>query len=108
LFLEGYLGSMEWMKKLLASANMPVIFLKEKGQFVAYTPALDLSTSGKTLAQAERRFAEAAKIFFEECHKMGTLDEMLRDLGWKKQHNTWMPPMSVVQDARTISIPLPA
>jgi hypothetical protein len=36
---------MEWMKKLLTNANLPVIFLKEKGQFVAYTPALDLSES---------------------------------------------------------------
>jgi len=33
--------------------KLPVIFLKEKGQFVAYTPALDLSTVGKTLVQAE-------------------------------------------------------
>ena len=75
---------MEWMKKLLANANLLVIFLKEKGRFVAYTPALDLSTSGKTLAQAEQRFMEAAELFFEECHKMGTLNEVLHDLGWKK------------------------
>jgi len=106
--LEGYLGSMEWMKKLIMSAKLPVIFLKEKGQFVAYTPALDLSTSGKTLAQAERRFIEAAELFFEECYKMGTLDEVLHDLGWKKSHGTWVPPVSVAQDARTMSIPLPA
>ncbi len=99
---------MEWMKKLLTNANLPVIFLKEKGQFVAYTPALDLSTAGKTLAQAERRFMEAAELFFEECHKMGTLNEVLRDLGWKKGRNGWTPPMSVVQDVQTVSVPLPA
>jgi len=105
---EAYFGNMEWMKKLLISANLPVIFLKEKGQFVAYTPALDLSTSGKTLAQAKRRFAEAATIFFEECHKMGTLDEILRDLGWEKRENAWTPPMAVVGDSQTMNIPLPA
>jgi predicted RNase H-like HicB family nuclease len=99
---------MEWMKKLMMNAKLPVIFLKEKGQFVAYTPALDLSTSGKTLAQAERRFGEAAKIFFEECHKMGTLETVLRDLGWKKNRDTWMPPMAIVQDSRMVSVPLPA
>ena len=99
---------MEWMKKLLANANLPVIFLKEKGQFVAYTPALDLSTSGKTLAQAEQRFMEAAELFFDECHKMGTLNDVLRDLGWKRNRNVWSPPMSVVQNAQTVTIPLPA
>ncbi len=75
---------MEWMKKLMMSAHLPVIFLKEKGRFVAYTPALDLSTSGATIAQAERRFIEAATLFFEECRAMGTLDEVLGKLGWEK------------------------
>ena len=73
--------------------NLPVIFFKEKGQFVAYTPALDLSTSGETLAQTERRFAETAKIFLEECHAMGTLNEVLRELGWEKKRGTWIPPI---------------
>jgi predicted RNase H-like HicB family nuclease len=99
---------MEWMKKLLMNASLPVIFLKEKGRFVAYTPALDLSTSGKTLAQAKKHFAEAAAIFFEECHKEGTLDEVLRELGWEKRDNAWMPPVAVAQDSQMINIPLPA
>jgi predicted RNase H-like HicB family nuclease len=97
---------MEWMKKLIMNASLPVIFLKEKGQFVAYTPALDLSTSGKTLAQAERRLVEAAEIFFEECHKMGTLDEVLRELGWRRSRDAWVPPMSIIRDAQTLSISL--
>jgi predicted RNase H-like HicB family nuclease len=107
LFLKGYLGRMEWMKKLIMNAQLPVIFLKEKGQFVAYTPALDLSTSGKTLAQAERNFVEAAKIFFEECRKMGTLDEVLQELGWEKHREAWTPPVVVVRNSQTVSVPLP-
>lgn len=106
MFLEGYLGSMEWMKKLIMSAKLPVIFLKEKGQFVAYTPALDLSTVGKTLIQAEGRFKEAAELFFEECYKMGTLDEVLRELGWTKKRGAWVPPMTIELNPRNISIAL--
>jgi predicted RNase H-like HicB family nuclease len=99
---------MEWMKKLMMRANLPVIFLKERGRFVAYTPALDLSTAGKTLAQAERRFAEAAKLFFEECQEMGTLDEVLRNLGWTKSRNAWNPPIVFAREFQTMSIPLSA
>ncbi|HUC01572.1 MAG TPA: hypothetical protein VMA75_01550 [Candidatus Paceibacterota bacterium] len=96
------------MKKLLTEANLPVIFFKERGQFVAYTPALDLSTAGKTLGQAEKHFKEAVGLFFEECHKMGTLDAVLRDLGWEKSRTGWVSPVAVVQGSRTISVPLPA
>jgi len=99
---------MKWLQKLIMKANLPVIFLKEKGQFVAYTPALDLSTSGRTLAQTERRFVEVASIFLEECYKMGSLDEVLCNLGWENHHDAWMPPVVVGQDSRTVSIPLPA
>ena len=99
---------MEWMKKLVMRANLPVIFLKEKGQFVAYTPALDISTSGKTLTEAKRRFAEAAKIFLEECHEMGTLGNVLRDLGWERRRAAWAPPVIIGQDSRMVSVLLPA
>lgn len=95
------------MKKLIMNAALPVIFLKEKGQFVAYTPALDLSTSGKSLVQAERRFVQATKLFFEECQRMGTLDEVLGDLGWEKHRDVWTPPVVVARDSQTLTIPLP-
>jgi len=43
--------------------NLPVSFLRESDQFVAYTPALDLSTSGTTLEEAKSNFTEAVGIF---------------------------------------------
>ena len=57
--------------------NLPVWFMKEGEAFIAYSPALDLSTCGDTFEKAQRRFAEAADIFFEECVQRGTLDEAL-------------------------------
>jgi predicted RNase H-like HicB family nuclease len=99
---------MEFMKKIFFQAHLPVIFLKEKAQFVAYTPALNLSTSGKTLKQAEKRFAEAAQIFLEESYRMGTLNQLLGELGWEKKKDVWEPPVIVGQNSRSISIPIPA
>jgi hypothetical protein len=85
--------------------NLPVSFLKEGKSFVAYTPALDLSTSGKTLAEAERRFADAVGVFFEELHRMGTLDEVLRDLGWVKVKREWRSPMPVAHRTTKLCVP---
>src|SRR3989344_2725929 len=53
---------------------------KQGRRFVAWTPALDLSTSGRSGAEAKKRFAEAVQIFIEELIEAGTVDEVLRGL----------------------------
>ena len=77
------------MKKF--NFKLPVTIFREEDAFIAYTPALDLSTSGKNLHQVKRRFTEVVSIFFEELEKMGTTEEVLKDLGWKKHKQTWKP-----------------
>jgi len=77
------------MKKF--NFKLPVTIFKEGDAFVAYTPALDLSTSGKSLQEVKKRFTEAVGIFFEELEKMETTEEVLRDLGWKKYKKEWKP-----------------
>jgi len=78
------------MKKVNFQASLPVTFLREGNQFVAYTPALDLSTSGSTFEQVKKRFGEIVQIFFEECVSMGTLENVLLDLGWKKKDREYL------------------
>jgi len=92
------------MSKLNISLNLPVSFLKEGSRYVAYTPALDLSTSGDTLEQARRRFTEAVESFFEETLDKGTLDQALSDLGWQKTRNRWNPPVVVSHDTEEIRV----
>ena len=55
------------------NVNLPVIVMKEGKQFIAYSPAIDISSCGDSLEQAHKRFNEAAKLFIEECSRMGTL-----------------------------------
>lgn len=93
------------MKNVNFEVALPVTFLREGDAFVAYTPALDLSTSGSTFEQAQNRFVEAVQIFFEETYVMGVLDEVLSDLGWKKHNNDWVPPMVIAQESQTVRIP---
>ena len=93
------------MKKVNFQASLPVTILREGDQFVAYTPALDLSTSGSTFEQAQKRFAEIVQIFLDECFSMGTLDKVLTDLGWKKEKSQWNPPVVVAQDTHMVNVP---
>lgn len=96
------------MEKVAFQASLPVTILREDDQFVAYTPALDLSTSGDSFEQAKSRFAEAVQIFFEECLTMGTLEKVLSELGWSLRNREWNPPMVVAQDTQMVSVPMPA
>ena len=86
--------------------KVPVSFLREGKKYVAYTPALDLSTSGRTYEEAKRRFGEIVSIFFEELIKKGTLDEVLRDLGWKRVQAKWSPPIIISQELQSVRVPV--
>ena len=92
------------MKKMRIDFQLPVSFLKEDKRFIAYTPVLDLSTSGKTYAEARKRFEEIAHVFFEETLEKGTLGEVLEGLGWKKMNATWQPPVVVSQEPIRIAV----
>lgn len=94
------------MKKLNFQLKLSIIFLREGNRFIAHSPALDLSTSGKNFKEAKKRFDEAAEIFFEEIVKSGTINEVLGDLGWKKSNKKWQPPIIVSQESETISVPV--
>jgi len=69
--------------KDMVDIKVPVIIFKENNQYVAYSPALDLSTCGENYDVITRRFNDAAEIFFEEIIEKETLREALLELGWK-------------------------
>ncbi len=90
------------MKKINLEFKLPVSIMKEGKQFIAYTPALDLSTSGKSYEEANKRFGEIVRIFLEELVKNGSLEEVLSDLGWKRTQARWNPPVVISHDFQTI------
>jgi len=85
-------------------ARIPVIIFQEGNKFVAYCPALDLSSCGDTEVQARRRFTEAVQVFFRELIAMGTLEEVLEESGWRKDPHkqVWSPPVykSTIEDVK--------
>ena len=94
------------MKNYAVNLSLPVQFTKQKSQYIAWTPALDLSTFGSSQKQAERRFEEAVGLFLEELVEAGTLDEVLTSLGWRKGQRSWAPPKVVKQQTVKFDIPV--
>ena len=93
------------MKKAQLQFALPVSILKEGDSFIAYTPALDLSTAGDTFEEVKKIFEEAVQIFFEEITEKGTVNEALSELGWQKADNHLTPPVVVSHQTETFSVP---
>lgn len=92
------------MKKFFANLNIPVSIFREGKKYVAYSSALDLSTSGNNYLQVKNRFHECVNIFFEEIIANGTITDVLQDLGWEKVNAEWMPPVLISQKMEKIKI----
>lgn len=79
---------------------------REGEYFVAHAPALDLSTAGRSVAEAKHRFSEAAELFFEELGQdPERLEYALLDLGWVKKDHRWSPPVPVAHESMNVRIP---
>ena len=86
--------------------NLPVLITKQNKRFVAYTPALDISTSGKTEKEVRERFAEMARIFLEEIIEAKTVGDVLSELGWRKSDKQWTPPRLISSQSINLNIPV--
>lgn len=93
------------MNKVDFQFALPVSILKEGDSFIAFTPALDLSTVGDSFEQAQERFEEAVQIFFEEITEKGTAEEVLSDLGWQKLKEQLVPPQVVSNQTKQFTVP---
>ncbi len=64
---------------------------KEGGVYVALCPDLEVSSFGGTPFEARESLKEAVEGFIEECEKMGTLPEVLREAGFTRSTEGWIP-----------------
>lgn len=92
------------MSNLTLNFSLPVDIIKEGDSFIAYSPALDLSTVGDTFEEAQKRFREAVQIFFEEITQKGTINEVLTELGWQKVNKEFIPPVVISSRTQSFSI----
>ena len=84
--------------------NLPVVITKQGRRFVAYSPALDISTSATTEKKVKLLFSELVAIFFEELVRKGTIHTVLTELGWKKEQKKWSPPKVISSSSFGIKV----
>jgi hypothetical protein len=71
------------MSQVSYEVTIPVAVFRDGDAIVAYTPALNVGSCGRTQSQALNRLKDAVNCFFAELVEMGTLDKALKELGWK-------------------------
>ena len=67
------------------NVNVQVALFQEDGIWVAYCPALEVSSYGDDKNEAKEAFEEAMQIFLSETDRKGTLERYLLKLGWQLQ-----------------------
>jgi hypothetical protein len=65
--------------------QLGVLIFQEGESYLAYCPALELSTYGDSISDAKDAFEDLIKSYSEDCEKMGTLNKELSAHGWIKQ-----------------------
>jgi predicted RNase H-like HicB family nuclease len=77
---------------------------QEGGVFVSYCPELDLSSCGDTIEDARAHLRTAIRLFLEEAQKMGTLETILQESGFKKTAQGWQAPRLVATEVISVAV----
>ncbi len=67
-----------------------VELFKENDQFVSLCPKLNVSSFGDTEEEAIKSLKEALSLFFEECDRIGTLRDVLEEVGFQMRDQRWV------------------
>ena len=70
---------------------------REGKLFVSLSPELGVSSFGKTEKEAKNSLIEAVELFLEECQTLGTIDEVLRESGFRVQGKSWFAPSPKIE-----------
>ncbi len=76
--------------------------------YVAYCPPLDITTQGRTVAEAKANLKEACTLFLQSCFERGTFEQAVRELGWSVVNGSSLKPSArIPQGAFHFPIPVP-
>lgn len=90
--------------------KLPVVIWREDDQYVAYTPALELSSFGCSEKEAMKNFEEALQLMLETAMSRDSLIDMLESYGWELEEDNWNTGYDTASGSIPFSanIPLPA
>ncbi len=65
--------------------HLPAKITKKRNIFVSHCPTLDICSQGDTEEVAKQNLIEAITAFVISCFNRGTLEDVLKDCGFKKR-----------------------
>jgi hypothetical protein len=68
--------------------SLAINIFREDDLFVADCPALGLTTHGSSVDDAHDKFVELLGVWMESVNAMGTMEQALRELGWRKERKS--------------------
>ncbi|MFW6053138.1 MAG: type II toxin-antitoxin system HicB family antitoxin [Desulfosalsimonas sp.] len=71
------------MTHIEMTIKLPVSIKKKDKWFIASCPILDVFSQGKTESKARENLADALHLFLISCYERGTLDEVLKESGFR-------------------------
>lgn len=71
---------------------------KEGNLYVSLSPELSVSSFGKTAKEAKDSLKKAIQLFLEECERMGTLKDVLKESGFKIRGSSWQAPRPMIEN----------
>ena len=83
--------------------TVPAEVRQEGACFVAGCQPLDVFSQGETEESALVNLAEALQLFIESCYERGTLEQVLKDCGFRPEGNS----ASFKESGRMVRVPLP-
>jgi hypothetical protein len=91
----------------MPALKLTVNFIKDRKQVIAYSPALDISTVGKSEKHAKKRFEELVRIFIKDISERNVVDKVLTELGWKNISTPNRKPQWVPPQVRSVDLRIP-
>ena len=98
-------GDLLWRHYRSMEIQFTTRIFREGKTFVAYAQELDISSCGRTKEKAFANLKEAVGLFLEEAEKMGTLETILEEAGYKKTKATLQVPKPI--SVQRVSLPVP-
>ena len=92
--------------QVVFNVQFPATVHREGGWFVSFCPVLDLASQGKDAKEALKNLAEASQLFLLSCYDRGTLDQVLKDRGFKTKRKA-SPKPAGKKDRLYINVALP-
>ena len=73
--------------------------------FIGHVPELDLSSCGETVESARENIREAVAGFLRTAERIGTLNEILEEAGFRFDGDHWTAPEFVSIDRLSVELP---